>query len=205
MEKENNKISLGFTDQQFEPGVHICQIFNDDEERHEALIKFVLCGLKTDEKTACFSEKETEESLAIFFNKKGIEYKEVEASGEFSLSKTAEVYFKENKFVPERTLELLKEFYDTSVKQNLSGARVIGEMSPEVERVEGGSRLIEYESKVSLLLKKYPINTVCQYDARSFDGATIMDILKVHPYMIVRGSVVQNPFFIEPEEFLAKR
>jgi hypothetical protein len=30
-----------------------------------------------------------------------------------------------------------------------------------------------------------------------------MDILKVHPFMVVRNSVVRNPFFIPPEEFLA--
>ena len=76
-------------------------------------------------------------------------------------------------------------------------------MTPEIERVPGGSRLLEYESKVSLLLKNCPVTAVCQYDARSFDGSTIMDILKVHPYMIVRGSVVNNPFFIPPEEYLA--
>jgi len=28
-------------------------------------------------------------------------------------------------------------------------------------------------------------------------------MLKVHPQMIVNGNVVNNPFFIEPEEYLA--
>jgi hypothetical protein len=101
-------------------------------------------------------------------------------------------------------LGLLKQFYENSVNNKNEGARVIGEMVPEIEHIEGGSRLMEYESKVSLLLKRYPITAVCQYDARAFDGATIMDILKVHPYMIVRGSVVHNPFYITPEEFLDK-
>ena len=114
------------------------------------------------------------------------------------------MYFEGGKFEPERMLGLLQEFYENSIKQNQSGARVIGEMTPEIEHVPGGSRLLEYESKVSLLLKKFPINAVCQYDARSFDGSTIMDVLKVHPYMIIRGSVVRNPFFIQPEEYLSK-
>jgi hypothetical protein len=57
---------------------------------------------------------------------------------------------------------------------------------------------------VSLLVREYPINVVCQYDARAFDGATILDILKVHPLMIVRGNIIRNPFFEEPESYLAK-
>lgn len=201
---ENRKISLGFTNQQFEPGVHICQIYNEDDERHGALVDYIISGLQTGEITACFSEKESETTLSDFFKKNGFNYEEVEKSGDFALSKTAEVYFEGGKFEPERMLGLLQAFYENSVKENRSGARVIGEMTPEIEHVTGGSRLMEYESKVSLLLKKYPVNAVCQYDARSFDGSTILDILKVHPYMIVRGSVVHNPFFIQPEEYLSK-
>lgn len=204
MENQGRKITLGFTNQEFEPGVHICQIFNDDDERQDALVNYVISGLKDGENAACFSEKETEASLSNFFKQNGMNYKEVVASGEFTLSKTGEVYFEDGKFEPERMLGLLQAFYDNALKQNRTGARVIGEMSPEVEHVPGGSRLMEYESKVSMLLRKCPVNAVCQYDARSFDGSTILDILKVHPYMIVRGAVVHNPFFEQPEDYLSK-
>jgi hypothetical protein len=204
MENQDGKVSLGFTNQKFDPGVHICQIFNEDEERHTALVNYIISGLEAGENTACFSEKETENSLSGFFEKHGISFKEVEDSGEFSLSKAGDIYFAGGKFEPEKMLNLLQEFYELSLKQNRSGARVIGEMTAEIENIPGGSRLLEYESKVSLLLKKIPVNAVCQYDARSFDGSTILDILKVHPYMIVRGSVVHNPFFIPPEEYLEK-
>jgi len=97
-----------------------------------------------------------------------------------------------------KTIPVLKE----SIESGYAAARVIGEMTPEVQDLPGGDRLLEYESRVSLLLKKVPVTSVCQYDAHAFDGATIMDILKVHPHMVVRGAVVHNPFFIPPEEFL---
>lgn len=205
MEDNKRKISLGFTNQQFEPGVHICQIFNEEDERHGALVDYVVSGLEAGESTACFSEKESEGCLSSYFEQKGIVYQEVVSKGEFALKKTAEVYFSDGCFEPGRMLELLKEFYQSSIAQKRSGARVIGEMLPIIQDTPGGERLLEYESKVSLLLKEFPINAVCQYDARLFDGSTILDILKVHPYMIVRGSVVHNPFFIQPEEFLAKK
>ncbi|MGF1584397.1 MAG: MEDS domain-containing protein [Bacteroidales bacterium] len=200
----NRKITLGFTDQQFEPGVHICQIFNSDEERHGALFNYVVSGLQNGEKTICFSEKESRETLSEGFEKSDLAYTEVSGSGDFSLMNTAEVYFKENKFDPERLLDLLKDFFQSSQSAGYTGARVIGEMPPKINQIEGGARLLEYESKVSMLLRDYPISAVCQYDARLFDGATILDILKVHPYMIVRGSVVNNPFFIQPEEYLTR-
>lgn len=204
MENQNRSISLGFTNQHFEQGVHICQIFNEDDERHDALLNYILSGLKAEENTACFSEKETKQTLYGFFEKNGISYTDAEEKGKFVLSKTSSTYFEGNTFDPDRMLGLLEKFYHKSCLQQRSGARVIGEMAPEIEHIEGGSRLLEYESKVTLLLKKYPVTSVCQYDARAFNGSTIMDILKVHPLMIVRGSVVHNPFYIKPEDYLSK-
>ena len=100
---------------------------------------------------------------------------------------------------------MLKQYHEVSEVQGYTAARVIGEMLPEVQDMPGGDRLLEYESRVSQLLETHPVTAVCQYDARQFDGATIMDILKVHPWMVVRGSVVHNPFHIPPEEYLSKK
>jgi hypothetical protein len=199
------KISLGFTEQKFEAGAHICQIYSEEEERSGALVNYIVSGLEGSENTICFSEKESAQTMADFFNEKGISYRDVYGSGAFSLDKTRNVYFEGGRFEPERMINLLKDFYTNSINSQRTGARVIGEMLPEISSIPGGSRLLEYESKISLLLRDYPVTAVCQYDTREFEGAVLMDVLKVHPYMIVRGSVVNNPFFIEPEAYLLSR
>lgn len=202
METTNKKIKLGFTEQEFEPGIHICQIYNDEDERRDAIVNYIISGINSGEKTKCFTEKETASSLTSYLKQKGIEMKQVEKTGSFSLQKTADVYIKDNEFKPDRMLDLLRDFYKSSEAEKRNGARVIGEMTPEIESIKGGSRLMEYESKVSMLLKEVPVNAVCQYNAREFSGETIMNILKVHPYMIIRKEVVSNPFYITPEEYL---
>ena len=202
MAQSAHTVSLGFTGQQFEPGVHICQIFSDDDERQEALLQYMLTGLQGGERTACFTEQLGEESLREFLGAYGISYDEQKAKGSINLARTRDVYFLEDRFDPERMLSLLRNFYTSSMAEGYSAARVIGEMTPRVQHVPGGSRLLEYESRVSMLLRECPVTAVCQYDARVFDGATIMDVLKVHPLMIVRGSVVHNQFYIPPEDYL---
>jgi len=199
---KSKKISLGFTEQEFEQGVHICQLYGEEEERHNALVDFIVSGIKNEENIACFTEKETNATLTTEFNDKGFSFDEVANSGQLTLSETEAVYFKNNKFDPDIMLGLLKDFYKGSLKKNYKGARVIGEMSNYIETVEGGSRLLEYESKVSILQRKFPVSTVCQYDAREFSGESIMNILKVHPYMIIKGSVISNPFYVKPEVYL---
>ncbi len=196
------QVSLGFTEEKIPPGGHICQIYSDDEEGVDSLLKFLLSGLQTGERAACFSEKVDEEILREYFAHYGISYNEYKQNKGITLSGANSVYFKDDIFDPDRMLDVLASYYQESLDLGFPASRLIGEMSPKIEKVSGGDRLLEYESRVSMLLKDHPVTTVCQYNANLFDGATIMDVLKVHPQMIVRGAVVHNPFYIPPEEFL---
>lgn len=195
-------VSLGFTEEKVPAGTHMCLIYTSEEERKEALLKFLLSGIKTGERLACFSNKTGKEAVSEYFEKNGVSLREKQEANAISLSGTDDVYFQGGVFDPDRMLETLAGFYEESKAMGFPASRVIGEMTPEVENVLGGDRLLEYESRVSLLLKDFPVTSVCQYDANAFDGATIMEILKVHPKMIVKGSVVNNPFYIEPEIYL---
>ncbi|MDQ8203000.1 MEDS domain-containing protein [Pelagicoccus sp. SDUM812003] len=195
-------ISLGFARERVPEGTHLCLIFTSDQERTHALLSYLLSGLQSGDRCACFSDNVTEDEVRQFMQENGISYDERESSGAITLSAGSEVYFEGDRFEPQRMLDNLLRFYEEAIKADFQGARIIGEMSPEVERVTGGKRLLEYESRVSLLVKQHPITAVCQYDARVFDGATIMEILKVHPMMLVNGAVVRNPFYIEPEDYL---
>lgn len=198
-------IDLGFTQALLPAGTHICQIYTDEMERDDSLMKFLLKGIQTGELNACFSANICRDKLAAFFSENGVSLDEVEKSGLLLRRDPHEVYFLDNRFDPDRMIGLLTNFHKDSQQRHCTGARVIGEMSTEILKVDGGSRLLEYESRVSVLLRERPVTAVCQYDARVFDGATILEVLKVHPMMIVRGSVVQNPFFIPPEEILKDR
>jgi len=202
MSDRSHLISLGFTGEQFPPGVHICQIFSDDDERQAALLQFILSGLRAGESSRCFSDHLTDEAVEEYLFRFGISFQQATQTGALGLAGTDDVYFQDDTFDPDRMLELLRTFHTHSMAQGYSAARVIGEMTPKVQHVPGGSRLLEYEARVSLLLKEYPVTAVCQYDARHFDGATIMDVLRVHPLMVVRGEVVHNPFFVAPDEFV---
>lgn len=202
MKKNSQTISLGFTQEKFAPGVHICQIFSDDLERQESLLHFILSGLQTRERVSCFSNKTTDQAIGEFLALYGLDYRKAKDCGAFALSGTSDVYFKDHRFDPDQMISLLRDYYTESMDLGYPAVRVIGEMTPEVQHLRGGERLMEYESRITMLQREHPFTAVCQYDARSFDGAMIMDILKVHPLMVVRGSVVHNPFYIQPEEFL---
>lgn len=202
MANKHRTVSLGFTPKKVPEGTHMCLVFTNKQERISSLLAFLLSGLTNNERGTCFSSNITEDELRTFFSENNISYDERKQSGAISLTGTKEVYFEDGTFNPERMLNNIVNFYKTSKNQGYKSSRIIGEMIPEIENVPGGERLMEYECRVSMLLRDNPVTTVCLYDANEFDGATIMDVLKVHPKMIVNGAVVNNPFFIEPEVYL---
>lgn len=199
MPPAESAVDLGFAEARVPRGAHICQVYSADDERDGALLKFVTKGLTLREATACFSDKMDPNVLAAWLLAAGFEMGQEQANGYLTVSGAEEAYFEDDRFDPLRLIERLKRLRLSAVEAGLTGARVIGEMSPRVHQVEGGARLFEYESKVNELLREHPVIAVCQYDARIFDGATIMDVLSVHPLMVVHGTVIQNPFFVAPE------
>ena len=204
MAQQQHLCPLGFTDQLFPAGSHICQIYSDDNEQLTSLLGSLESGLKNGEKTACFTAKLEDATLQKHLEERGLSLAQLSKSAALTKANTSDVYFKDGSFDPDRMRGLLRQFYEDSVSQGFSAARVIGEMVAEVQTVHGGNRLMEYESRVSLLMRECPVTAVCQYDARLFDGATIMQVLTVHPLMVIRGSVVHNPYYIPPEEYLKR-
>ncbi len=196
-------ISLGFTPEKFPAGVHICQIIQDDLERDQALLSFLLSGLAAGERVSCFSDRVSYGTIADYCRPHQVSLAETQTAKSFTLATTRETYFPSGDFQPEHMIDLLREYQQSAAREGYPAARVIGEMAPEIQNLPGRSRLLEYEAKVTMLLREHPVTSVCQYDARCFDGATIMDVLKVHPLMVLRGTVIRNPFFLPPENFLA--
>jgi MEDS: MEthanogen/methylotroph, DcmR Sensory domain len=199
---EHPLVDLGFTRTRFPAGSHVCQIYTDDEEREASLLAFIASGLATGECAACFSNNVSDALIDEHCAHEGISLSAARARGAFTYHRTDDVYFEGGTFDPARMIGRLTAFHDEAREKGFPGSRVIGEMSPRIRDVPGGSRLLEYESRVSVLLRERPLTAVCQYDARAFDGATIMDVLKVHPMMVIRGQVVHNPFFVAPEQLL---
>ena len=199
-------LNLGFVDESglddevVPPWSHVCQVYGEAGERDRAVLSFLSSGLKSQENVACFSDAVDERAVEDWLARQGFSLAAERQAGRVTLEGAEATYFQGEKFEPERMLALLIAFHEEAVKTGRQGARIIGEMSPRISQVAGGSRLIDYEARVTHLLREHPVITVCQYDARAFGPAVIMDVLSVHPMVVFRGALIRNPFFVRPEE-----
>jgi hypothetical protein len=196
------EIQLGFTPEKVPAGTHICMLYTGAEEREKTLREFMKSGILQGERVTCFCDTIDSAEMVRSFEEEAIFTAGAPAKKALSIAGARDTYLENNRFDPDRMISLLSEYYDASQKDGYPGARVCGEMVPEVIHVPGGERLIEYESRVTQFVQKIPLTTICLYDTQQFDGDMLMRVLEVHPVMVVGGALVENPFFITPEEYL---
>lgn len=190
--------SLGFDPKPYPQGIHMCFIFDDDDERRDVLAKFVQSGLDNDEQVAYFVDTMSPDEFKTSLRRLGVAIPAAEDETECLIYSAESTYCPDGTFQVERMLNTLEQAFCRCCTAGYRGLRVSGEMNWVLRHHPGSEHLIEYESRVTQLLQRVPVTAICQYDARLFDGETLYQLLKVHPMMIVRGQVVQNPYFMQP-------
>ncbi|MCL5735532.1 MAG: MEDS domain-containing protein [Actinobacteria bacterium] len=203
MSTSRELLDMGFTQEPFPVGAHVCLIYQTEEERRDLMAKFLEAGLRDGERVLYLTDVMKPGELLDWLSDLGVEIPSGADEGRFSVVDAESVYCKGGEFIPDRMFDYWGALYDDSVAKGYPAVRATGETSWAVRGIPGSDRLVEYEALLNKALEKVPVTAVCQYDAKLFDGATILDVLRVHPVMISRGQLVKNPFYIGPDEFLA--
>lgn len=196
---QDNLTDMGFTQERFPAGTHICLIYSQESERRTTIGKFLKSGVRAGEKVAYFTDTLTPEAVRAWLQELGIALPEEDG---FAITAAESTYCPSGEFIPEAMLQTLREAYRQAKAEGYPNVRVSGEMSWALRDIPGSDRLMEYEALVNEVLVTHPVTAICQYDANRFSGATILDVLKVHPKMVVRGQIVQNPYYLKPQDFL---
>lgn len=193
--------SLEFMEELFPEVHHLCMIFDNEEQRRKIVAKFLAAGLKRGELIRYIADVATTEEVRAWLLEMGVELPEDET---FNVFKAESFYCPSGRFDPQELIGGMLPRFELAKKAGYSGVRSCGEMTWALRGIPGSDNLLEYETLLSTVIGTFPHIGMCLYDARLFDGATLFKVLQVHPYMIVQGQIVQNPFYIRPEEFLAK-
>jgi hypothetical protein len=193
------EVSVGFSEDLVPAGTHICYLFSDDDERQDMLARYFAAGRSARERMLLLVDAERPADVADKLSARG-----VGPGDDFATVEARDYYYEDGTFGDERMLDRVRSFFEESMSQGFAGARGSGDMSWVLRGLAGANRVIEYEARLTDMLSRYPATCMCQYDVRLFGGAALMDVLSVHPYTLLRGQMVKNPFFIEPARFLER-
>jgi hypothetical protein len=194
------EMDMDFTKTQFPEGVHVCLIYDRDDDRQKIVSEYMAAGLKQGEQIRYLNDTTEAETVRSWLLEMEVALPEDDPALKVLSAESA--YYPNGYFAPRELIPTLPPRYELARKAGYTGQRSCGEMTWVLKGIPGSDRLLEYEALLNTVVAHFPHSGMCQYDARRFDGATLFKVLKLHPWMIVRGKIVQNPYYMLPQEFL---
>ncbi len=185
-------------------GDHLCCIYRDRSEQMGIVVPYLMHGLQHNEKCIYIIDESTREDVFHAFGEAGVDLTTHSASGQFTLLTKEEAYLKEGRFDPDRMIATLKQAETDALHEGYAGLRVTGEMTWIFTRLPGVEKLIEYESKLNLLLPTSRTSAICQYREARFEPDILIDVIHTHPAVVIYGAVCENPYYIPPDVFLLR-
>lgn len=198
-------LPLGVRGVQIKPGDHICAFYVGLEERDQVLLPYLREGLLAGDKVICVVDA-SEPSEVLASIGPDIDVDGCIASEQFELRPSGEAYLPEGSFSTGDMLDFWNAFVGAAFGEGgYRFARSVGEMTWALRDAPGVDELLGYESELNRFMPKYPQLMLCLYDLERFGGGIVIDMLKTHPKLLLGGMLLDNPYYLSPDEFLAVR
>ena len=203
---EQEKLELGFGGYTCNWGVHIAGLYETEYERDEIIFGFLHEGdYKNDLQLYCPVERTAEDFNQKYAQKYPICKHHVHDPDVFNFFNAKELYYPDGVFSPISMDEGLGLFYENSQTSKKRNIRATAEMIWALEAIPGVEHLMAYESRLNYFISGKPWISICMYNLTKFSGSIIMNVLQTHPYTISGGSITQNPYYQNPNEWLEQK
>lgn len=197
-------LELGIPGLRLTEGDHICAFYRGPGERDGILIPYLQAGLRTGNKCICVVDAaDPRQVLAALGSETDVD--RWISDTQLELRASTDAYLRSGRFSTGEMLAFWEKFVGSAVTGRFRFARSVGEMTWALRQAPGVEELVGYESELNRFLPRYPQVILCLYDLERFSGEIIIDVLKTHPRVLLGGMVLDNPYYLEPDEFLVVR
>jgi MEDS: MEthanogen/methylotroph, DcmR Sensory domain len=180
---------------------HICA-FRSPEEEYRVLLPFIKEGFEHGEKAFHVVKPSVREDHVSRLEAAGIDVHKAEQDGQLKLCDWEEAYFPDGRFDQHRMLAMWEENLWGPKQGEFVQTRLIAHMEWSLEDREGVNDILEYEAGFEQIHKGHHDPVICTYDLNKYSGSLIIDVMRIHPMIMIGGILQENPFFVPPEEFL---
>jgi hypothetical protein len=115
-----------------------------------------------------------------------------------------QAYLSEGAFTTGHMMKFLEEYVAGAAAEG-NVVRITGEGAWAFEGPPCTDELLDYESELNRFIGRYPQMILCLYDLSQVGGAILVDLIKTHHKLILGGMMLDNPYYLTPDEFRAAR
>ena len=196
-------LDIGVGEQRVAPGDHICVVYSDSSERDALVGAYLRTALRSGDKCICVIDTAERDDVVASIGDEQIDVASCTESRQLELLRSADTFLRSGRFSATDSIG----FWKAAIAGAMNSARylhvrAIGDWSVTMQEAPGGRELAEFELELNRLLALYPQVMMCMYDMNCFDGSFLVDVVSTHPKVLVDGLVVENPYFLKPEDWL---
>lgn len=197
-------VPTGIDEINLHPGSHVCAFYRGETDRDQLLTAYLGAGLTAGDKCVCIVDSAgTARRLASRLEplrrhgaRPGL------PPGQLDLHLPESTYLSGGEFSISDMLTFWSENLAKAEIEGYSFCRLVGEMTWALRDAPGVEHLVGYESQLNRVTSGSPSIVLCLYDLNLFSGEVVINIVKTHPQVLIQGILVENPYYVEPEEFL---
>lgn len=202
MDATNRAITIGQSE--FRCPCHACAFFHSREEEYDLLLPFSKSGVEAGERLFQVVDKAHLEERRKRLVEAGIDVSEAERKGQVEIRPWENAYLRGNRFDQHAMLALIEEVLKDGRSSGFPMTRLWANMEWALDDLPGVHEIVEYETRLNHVLPNYDDVVVCTYDLNKFSAPVVMDIMRTHPQVIIGGVLLENPFYVSPDDFLAE-
>jgi hypothetical protein len=180
-------------------GDHICAFYRGREERDRLVVPFLREGVQAGDVCLCITgsvdHRRLERSVLDGCDDADPDLLQMEDA--------EDTYLHDGTFSAERMLTYWQDWgVDTFSAKKKSFARAATDMSWAQNVITGPliDDFMGYEVQATRYARAYPSVAICLYDLERFRGNVIIPVLKVHPKVFFGGMLLENPYYVDPDE-----
>ncbi len=185
-------------------GDHICSFYKSKEELFSIVIPFLKAGLERNEKCVYVIDENTEEDIIEALNPL-IDLDQYIRAKQLVFLTSEETYLKDETFVPEEMIDFIKEKEKEALEYKHAGLRIAVENTWILSRMDQLDKVLEYDALLNYYFPTSKCLALCQFNEERFSPELLLDILYLHPKILIGDRFMINPLFISSEEFLERK
>lgn len=186
-----------------QPGDHVLAIITDEEDI-SLLPPYAQDGLEKNHLCSVMATEGDTPRVRKFIGDAGVDVEKYEEAEQLSFADPTTMGRREDgSFDTEFFLQNLEGFVNSLADQGVEHLRSMGSMSwlPEAASAEDGIYMC---ARINEIFKGKPISGMCIWDSRQFGGDIIVQALRTHPKILLKGEVTLNPLYKQPHEVIAE-
>jgi hypothetical protein len=181
---------------------HACAFFRTREEEYRVLLPFAREGFERGERAFHIVDGAHRPERLRRLEEASISAAAARRPDQIEVRAWEDAYLRKRKFHQEAMLALIEEVLEWGRARGFGLTRLWANMEWALEDRPGVEDLVEYEARLNRILPRHDDVVVCTYDLTRFPASIILDVLRTHPMVVLGGILQENPFFVEPDEFL---